>query len=187
MTGSFLQLSDEQGNPISDKIDSVRIAQEGILHYSSHVWVWRTRREGYEVLLQKRADSKATWPGFWDISAAGHVDYGESPLDAAMREAKEELGLSLDPARLALLYVHRYNLPVPGTNYTENEFRWVYAYRYTNDIIGESDGEVSATRWTSAKKFYAMVEDPDGANLVDQMPDYFLSLHYGLERVYENH
>jgi 16S rRNA (adenine1518-N6/adenine1519-N6)-dimethyltransferase len=46
------------------------------------------------ILLQLRAKSKDTFPGYWDISAAGHVDAGEDYLVAAKRELKEELGIS---------------------------------------------------------------------------------------------
>lgn len=38
--------------------------------------------------------------GFWSCAAAGHVEAGESVFDAAVREAREELGVTLDPARL---------------------------------------------------------------------------------------
>ena len=34
-------------------------------------------------------------PLLWDVSVAGHIDAGESMLTAAIREAQEEIGLTL--------------------------------------------------------------------------------------------
>jgi len=50
-----------------------------------------------EILLQKRSIWKDRNPGLWDASAAGHVDSGESYLDAASRELREELGVDAPP------------------------------------------------------------------------------------------
>ena len=46
-----------------------------------------------ELLMQKRSKSKDTNPGFFSMSAAGHVGKGETYLEAARRELFEELGI----------------------------------------------------------------------------------------------
>jgi isopentenyldiphosphate isomerase len=53
-----------------------------------------------KVYLQKRSKSKLVYPGRWDLSATGHVQRGESCEDAALREAHEELGLTLTRLKL---------------------------------------------------------------------------------------
>ena len=64
---------------------------------AAHVWLWRRSSDGgCDILLQRRSDQVKNWPGYWDISAAGHVSLGETPLDAALREAQEEIGITLD-------------------------------------------------------------------------------------------
>ncbi|MEP7764881.1 NUDIX domain-containing protein [Sanguibacter sp. 25GB23B1] len=45
-----------------------------------------------EVLLQLRRDT-GYMDGYWATAAAGHVERGESVVDAALREVREELGL----------------------------------------------------------------------------------------------
>jgi isopentenyl-diphosphate delta-isomerase len=45
------------------------------------------------VFLQKRARTKALYPGRWDLSAAGPVLAGEACEDAALRGLRQELGL----------------------------------------------------------------------------------------------
>ncbi len=52
------------------------------------------------VLLQKRSQQKKTWPGLWDVTSGGHVDAGEFGYQAALREAKEEIGLDAQPEDL---------------------------------------------------------------------------------------
>lgn len=51
---------------------------------------------GPEVLLQLRRGT-GYMDGRWAHGAAGHVELGESVLDAAAREAAEELGVQVDP------------------------------------------------------------------------------------------
>ena len=60
-----------------------------------------------EVLLQLRHNTGYR-DGHWACGAAGHVELGESAIEAALREAHEELGLTLDAADLdPLTAMHR--------------------------------------------------------------------------------
>lgn len=51
------------------------------------------RNEEKQILLQRRQGTKL-WPGFLALPA-GHIDEGENAYDAAIREAKEELGIEI--------------------------------------------------------------------------------------------
>ncbi len=64
---------------------------KGLLHRSVHILVFNSRGE---LFLQKRTMTKDENPGFWDSSAAGHVNAGEDYLTSAHRELMEELGIS---------------------------------------------------------------------------------------------
>ncbi len=46
-----------------------------------------------EILLQRRQGTKL-WPGFLALPA-GHIDEGENAIDAVIREAKEELSITI--------------------------------------------------------------------------------------------
>ncbi|MCE3553818.1 NUDIX domain-containing protein [Pseudonocardia sp. RS11V-5] len=64
-------------------------------------------REPNEILLQLRQNTGFR-DGFWATAAAGHVEKGESVLEAAVREAREELGVEIAPADLQpLTAMHR--------------------------------------------------------------------------------
>lgn len=47
-----------------------------------------------QPLLQKRSKNKDLYPGLYTISASGHVNKGETYLQAAKRELMEELGIT---------------------------------------------------------------------------------------------
>ena len=51
------------------------------------------RNENNEILLQRRQGTKL-WCGFLALPA-GHIDVGENSYEAAIREAKEELGIDI--------------------------------------------------------------------------------------------
>lgn len=56
-----------------------------------------------KILLQKRKGSKL-WPGYYALPA-GHIDEGETQYDALIREAKEELGIEINPNDIINNYV----------------------------------------------------------------------------------
>ena len=148
------QAYDERGEPISGKSLTKTEGRAGALHAASHVWIWRGQSKGIEILLQRRASGKHTWPGAVDISAAGHIDLGESPLVAAIRETSEEIGLRLEPTALKLLFVHRAHLLVEGTDFIENEFQWVYGLQLSD--LGKTrlqTQEVESLEWVSLDRF----------------------------------
>lgn len=64
-------------------------------------------RRGDEVLLQLR-DKTGYMDGYWAAAAAGHVEQGESVFEAAVREALEEVGVTIEPTDLhPLCAMHR--------------------------------------------------------------------------------
>ncbi len=60
--------------------------------YHKPVWIWIINDKN-EILVQKRASQKTNYPGFWDMSVAGHVNAGEISIDGAIRETYEEIGI----------------------------------------------------------------------------------------------
>jgi isopentenyldiphosphate isomerase len=73
-----------------------------LIHRSIHILV--LNHQGL-ILLQKRSLSKDMEPGKWDSSVGGHVSFGQSYQEAALREAQEELGFT--PEVMHFLYALR--------------------------------------------------------------------------------
>jgi 8-oxo-dGTP pyrophosphatase MutT (NUDIX family) len=78
---------------------------------AAYVFPRRTVDGIEQVLLQLRQGT-GYMDGHWAAAAAGHVEAGESVLAAAVREADEELGVTIDPVDLApLCAMHRTSAP----------------------------------------------------------------------------
>lgn len=172
----------EYGDFSSPGLERQQVAG-GALHASSHVWIVREGVDGLEVLLQLRAQDKATWPGYWDISAAGHVDFGESAFEAAKRETREEIGVEIDDNALSLLFVRRDLMKFD--DFIENELRWVYLYVWQDAEVTLQDDEVEKLEWVALDDFVSMAQDPGAHKLVDQGTMYFATLVDYL-RLHEN-
>ncbi len=66
-----------------------------------------------QILLQRRQGTKL-WPGFLALPA-GHIDKGENAYEAAIREAREELGIEISLDDIVDTYVvNRKNKSLPS-------------------------------------------------------------------------
>ncbi|HSX34543.1 MAG TPA: NUDIX domain-containing protein [Candidatus Saccharimonadales bacterium] len=148
------QLYDEQGRALAGKGNvKADVFGQGLLHGAAHVWIWRVQDGAVEVLLQKRAAHKPTWPNCYDISAAGHIDLGEEPITAALREAKEEISLAVAEPQLKLIAVHRAYLIAPNKA-IENEFQWLYTLQLAEDTnFTLQTSEVDSLVWVPIGQF----------------------------------
>ena len=120
------------GNPGADVDEIVGVAI---------TFLYRRRENGgVEFLWQKRADDIDRYPGYYDLSAGGHINLGESAVEAAIREAREEIGARLDADDLMYGFMRPFN---------KNRFAWLYFVDYT-DMSNEfhfDDNEVSEVKW----------------------------------------
>jgi isopentenyldiphosphate isomerase len=71
-------------------VSRVQAHKECALHRAIHVII--ETADGC-VLLQQRSATKSRYPLWWHGAVAGHVSAGETPLQAAYKETREELGV----------------------------------------------------------------------------------------------
>ena len=150
----YLDIVDENGTPTGETVSRDAAHREGIRHRTAHVWVVRNRAEaepGYEILLQKRSEEKESFPGMYDTSSAGHIPAGDEPLESALRELKEELGIAAAPEdlRFAGIFRIRYEKEFHGSLFRDNEVTSVYIYDHPVEIekLVLQESEVSQVRW----------------------------------------
>jgi isopentenyl-diphosphate Delta-isomerase len=103
--------------------------KEGIPHLGMHLWIYNSKKE---ILLQHRAPCKTTFPNYWDISVAGHVGASENVVEVALREAKEELGLGIDPKNLEDIGCMK--VDVVDEHINNKEFVKLFAYKLDSQV-----------------------------------------------------
>ena len=96
----IFDIIDEKGNPTGETVTRDQAHAEGIPHRTAHIWIIRQKDGRVQVLLQKRSQNKDSFPGKFDTSSAGHIQAGDEPLESAIRELHEELGIQATPAQL---------------------------------------------------------------------------------------
>jgi isopentenyldiphosphate isomerase len=140
----LLAVCDARGQPLAAGRPRGLVHREGVWHRSFHCWIVRGGERSPELVLQRRAQSKDTHPGAWDVSAAGHYRPGEG-LEGGLRELQEELGLALRSDALVWVERHREVLRYPD-GLRDREYQDVYLARCEQSLRayapdpGEVDG-----------------------------------------------
>ena len=89
------------------------------------------------IYLQKRSMRKDIQPGKWDTAVGGHVSYGEMILEAAYREASEEVGLtSFNP-----IYLKSYEFESEVERELVNIFAAVGSFELRPDLDEVDEGK----------------------------------------------
>lgn len=89
--------------------EKIGVAERKIIHENElwhrevAVWVMNNKKE---LLLQRRSPKKEVGANKLSITA-GHIDVGESPVEAALREVREEIGLKLISSDLNFIGIYR--------------------------------------------------------------------------------
>lgn len=143
---------------------------------NSHVWFWRVNQGVTEIMLQKRSMDISTRPGWYHISAGGHINIGESPVEAAVREVHEEMGIAIKPEDLYYVYSGRI-IPQDPSNIVN-----VFLYELNDDSeIKLVDGEVDSFEWRSLDNWKEITHNSEDNMLVPQSPSRFDLVTQALE------
>lgn len=147
----IFDIVDDLGNPTGETISRREAHEQGICHRTAHVWVVREKDGRTQVLLQKRAAGKDSFPGCFDTSSAGHIPAGSQPLNSALRELSEELGIAAQAEDLTFIgtFRIRYEKEFYGKLFRDNEVSFVYLYRGAVDEAGLylQEEEVESVAW----------------------------------------
>ena len=123
------------------------------------MWLVRRKNGVLEVLLQKRSDEKDSFPGCYDISSAGHIPAGQGFVDSALRELKEELGVTAQPQDLILCGQRSFQFSAVfhGKPFKDNQVSNVYLLWLDRDAeeFTLQKREISAVRWMPLCRLFA--------------------------------
>lgn len=167
LDGRAMELFDVR-NPDGSPSGIVRergiVHREGSLHATAHIWVVRENdKSGYDVLLQKRSACKDSNPGYYDISAAGHLPAGDDYLPSAVRELAEELGITAEEGELQYVGIHHggFEDVFYGKPFKDDELSAVYVYGrpVQADKLQLQESEVEEVIWIDYEECRKRIAD----------------------------
>ena len=132
-----------------------KVHAEGLWHRTVHIWAFD---DNHRVLFQVRSRVKENNPGLLDTSCAGHISAGDSSVNAAVRELREELGVHKSSRDLEYLFEATHESVLNGGSYLDNEFYDVYRIKLSADEIASlvpQPGEVEGFVWMTREEFFA--------------------------------
>jgi len=129
MPDELIDIYNEDNESLDAQIMKSEAHKKGLWHRTAHIWIYNSNGE---MLLQLRAKNKEFYPDMWDISVAGHVSLGEDPEISALREIKEEIGLSIKKEDLDFFKIRK-NKEV-FNDLQNNEFYYIYLFKFDGSI-----------------------------------------------------
>lgn len=111
------------------------------------------------ILIQRRSLKEISSPGKWDIAAAGHVNSGESEIEAIKRELFEEIGLNLEKDKIKFFMSYKKEINNKTVNKKHLEDIYI-AQIDTIDInlLDIQKEEVEEVKWVSINELKDMMK-----------------------------
>ena len=146
-----IDIWDESGRPTGKTALKSEAHAKGWWHPTVHIWCYQA---GGKVLIEQRSQEKELFPGLWDVSVAGHVEAGEAPEEAALRELREEIGLKASKAELQDIgtFPEQHHHP---DGQIDREFHHCFLLKLSHPlpVLYPNAGEVMGLKWISLLQF----------------------------------
>lgn len=124
------------------------VIPDGFYHLVVHVWI--RNRKG-EFLISQRSANRPTYALMWEC-VGGSVLKGESSIEGALREVKEEVGLNLNPSAGKVIFSKIRGKDPRYTDKIFNDIMDVWLFDYDGELHLEeaTTDEVAVCQWMSA-------------------------------------
>lgn len=161
----YWDLYDEERRPVG------QTAERGSLGFLSGVFhivvMIATMNSRGELLCTLRSPEKVTYPSVWELTA-GSVLAGEDSLSAAVRELREETGITAEPSELKFIksvkettafidcYFLRRDIPIEDIVFQEGETvgaKWVGRSEFENMLAQKKIAFPVARRYSELFDF----------------------------------
>ncbi len=148
------------------------VIPQGFYHLVVHIWI---RNRNGQYLISQRSAERPTCPLMWEC-VGGSVHKGEDSLTGALRETKEEVGLTLSPEDGELVYsvVGRV---VNGVRFTDILDVWLFAYDGPVSLEQATTKEVAQAVWMTRDEIQALF---DKSQLVHTLGYFFTTEGLGI-------
>ena len=148
--------------PTGEVIERGKPIPAGLYHIGIHAWIKNS--EG-KYLISQRSLAKDVLPLMWE-TVAGSVLSGESSLDGALREIKEEVGIDFtsDDARLVYSVTGR---EVCGNQIQEILDVYLFEYDGEVDLSKATTDEVAQSKWLTRDEIAALKREDKLVYILD--------------------
>ena len=167
-TGDDLfDILDEDGTPTGITKKRALVHRDGDLHGASHIFVTRLHQGRIQVLLQKRSETKDSFPGWLDTSSAGHLDPGETFDQGAQRELAEELGLTGMTPQFLFIQRQDYETTFHGSKFHDREIDHVYMLELDQpeEAFQIEACELQSVHWMDARDILTVLDSSDNQQI----------------------
>lgn len=120
---------------------------EGYFYLVVHVWIKNKRGE---FLISQRTESRPVFPLLWEC-VGGSVLRGESSIEGALREVREEIGIELLPQQGRLLF-SKVRGDMDGRRFQDIADVWLFEYDGEPKLKNTDSGEVLQCQWMDAEE-----------------------------------
>ena len=124
--------------------------------YHLVVNIWKYNKRG-EWLIDKRAPRGQKLDGKWETTGGSAVA-GDSSLEAALRETREELGIELDPQAGVLFHS---DSMVAEDGHGWHRDAWVFEANIPIETIRLQEGETCEAKWATTDEIREMMKSGD--------------------------
>ena len=145
---------DKNGNPTGVALDKKEAREKNLIYKVIVVFVINDMKQ---VLFQKRSANLRYMPNRWAL-CAGHVRASESLEDAAIREAKEEMGINILKEELKSFGEVENNIGESDSHLTY--FFYVKTNKKENEFVLQPK-EVSEVKWFDIDEIIDMIINKD--------------------------
>lgn len=152
----YFDLLDENGNSLGETKSREEVHRDGDWHKAVHIWIVN---DNGDLIIQKRSKDKLTNPNMWTTSTSGHLSAGDIPINGAIRELEEEIGLFTDEESLEYLFTIKEHTIHNNGMLINNEIIDVFLINENIDItkLKLQVEEVSEVKYISYLEFEKMV------------------------------
>lgn len=141
----LIDLLDENRKSTGETIERGKTIPEGRYKQSVHIWI--TNSKG-EIYIQKRAECRKIFPGFWE-NPGGGVVRGQTPTETLKKEFLEELGINITGKVSFVTTIRR-----------KKDFVDIWHITQDFDIsdLHLQEDEVSEGRWVTLEEIENMID-----------------------------
>lgn len=147
---------------------------EGEFRLSSFIFIIN---DNDEILIQQRLATAKKCPNMWEV-ASGGVNASETSLDGAIREVKEELGITVDKKDLTFI----------GSYARINDYVEIFLLKSNISVsdLKLQEDEVQNAKWVKIEEFEKIIEEGNASDTGYFIFKEYYNKFYNTYVVFEN-